>query len=170
MKTKYGNASFNKQGHLRITSRVEGNKGKLLHRLIWEDFYGKKIPEHYVIHHLNGDKSDNRIQNLQCCEERKHGSMHMKKILPFIREESFSKQHKINLSKSTNTSGYFRVSKFVCKECKQGFRWRYMYYEDGKHKHITSVSLEKLEKKVKSKGLDWVKFEDMGDSYDKVCM
>lgn len=170
METKYGNATINGKGHLRITSKKEGYHGKLLHRLIWEDFYGKSIPDTCVIHHLNGNKTDNRIQNLQCCDKRKHMSLHMKQITPINKGTSFSEQHKINLSKSTNTSGYFRVSKMGCKECKQGFRWRYMYYENGKHKKITSVSLEKLEEKVKAKGLEWFKFEDMEESYDKICM
>lgn len=33
------------------------------------------------------------------------------------------------------------------------------YSEEGKQKAITSVSLEKLEKKVKARGLKWLKLE-----------
>ena len=43
--TKFGTARLNKLGYYLITSRSEGNNGKLLHRLIFEDFY--QIPPPY---------------------------------------------------------------------------------------------------------------------------
>ena len=36
--TKFGVARRNERGYLQITSRKEGNKGRMLHRLIFEDF------------------------------------------------------------------------------------------------------------------------------------
>lgn len=39
MKTKYGNAKIGNMGYYVITSYKEGNHRKLLHRLIWEDFW-----------------------------------------------------------------------------------------------------------------------------------
>ena len=36
---------------------------KLEHRIIWEKHYGK-IPIGAIIHHINGNKKDNRIENL----------------------------------------------------------------------------------------------------------
>ena len=43
-------------------------------------------------------------------------------------------------------------------DCKQGFVWRYQYVDNkGKRITISSVDLNKLEKKVKSKGLLWLK-------------
>ena len=72
--------------------------------------------------------------------------------------KSHSKTHCKNLSKSQNSSGYFRVGKQNDKKCKQGFKWRYHYYdENGNRKAITSVDIDKLEEKVKSKGLEWFK-------------
>lgn len=78
MKTKFGNARVDANGYYTITSRKEGNNNKRLHRLIWEDHYQAKIPENYIIHHINGDKTDNRIQNLQCVKEKNHLSYHNK--------------------------------------------------------------------------------------------
>ena len=42
---------------------------------------------------------------------------------------------------------------------KNGFAYRYIFYDEGKYNIIESVSLEKLEKKVKARGLKWYKFE-----------
>ena len=38
-------------------------KGKLQHRVVWQKKYGQ-IPKGMHIHHINGNKSDNRIENL----------------------------------------------------------------------------------------------------------
>lgn len=78
LKTKYGNAKIQKDGYYMITSGKEGNHGKLLHRLIWEDWYKKPVPDGYVIHHINGNKTDNRIQNLQCVSKEAHTRFHHK--------------------------------------------------------------------------------------------
>lgn len=47
-------------------------------RYIWEKHYGK-IPEDNMIHHINGIKTDNRIENLQCVTRLEHGRLHSKK-------------------------------------------------------------------------------------------
>ncbi len=49
----------------------EGNKGQ--HRLVWEAVHGK-IPEGVVVHHINGIRSDNRIENLIALPKTKHNN------------------------------------------------------------------------------------------------
>lgn len=65
-------------GYYRISSSKEGNMNKLLHRLIYEKEHNCTIPEGYVIHHLDGDKTNNDPNNLQMMEASKHNSLHMK--------------------------------------------------------------------------------------------
>lgn len=67
-----------------------------------------------------------------------------------------SEEDKHKISEANNSTGYYRVSKQIKKACKNGFTWRYQYYdENGKHKSIYSVNLSKLMLKVISKGLPW---------------
>ena len=61
---------------------------------------------------------------------------------------------RINMSKSNNTSGYYRVSWDKARNS-----WFYKYYtEDGKRKKIYAKTVERLEQRVVDKGLDWVKY------------
>lgn len=63
IKTKWGTAKLDKAGYYVITTRKEGYHHKRLHHLIWSEHYGKPVPKGYIIHHLNMNKTDNRIQN-----------------------------------------------------------------------------------------------------------
>ena len=61
---------------------------------------------------------------------------------------------RINMSKSNNTSGYFRVS-----FDKDRGSWIYKYYDENKKRRkLSAKTIELLEKRVKEKGLPWIKF------------
>lgn len=53
----------------------DGNKNVLLHRLVWEDSYGK-IPDGYEIHHKNKNRRDFRLENLELVEKKEHAKRH----------------------------------------------------------------------------------------------
>ena len=42
------------------------------HRMIWEQHHSKQLSPGWVVHHLNGIKDDNRIDNLLALPERMH--------------------------------------------------------------------------------------------------
>ena len=48
---------------------------KRLHRYVWELHYGE-IPEGYHIHHIDFDKSNNDISNLQLMSKEEHMQLH----------------------------------------------------------------------------------------------
>lgn len=76
VKTKFGNARLDSYGYYRITSKKEGNHMKLLHRLIFEDFYNIQLPEGIVIHHDDENKTNNEIWNLIPMSAQEHMSLH----------------------------------------------------------------------------------------------
>ena len=48
------------------------------HRFVWEQAHGP-IPPHLVVHHLNGNKTDNRLQNLCLVTRARHAHIHSAK-------------------------------------------------------------------------------------------
>ena len=56
-------------GYLRQTDSRKTHVS--LHRYVWEKERGT-IPEGYDVHHLNGDRADNRIENLECLPKAEH--------------------------------------------------------------------------------------------------
>ena len=56
--------------------RVRHNNDYVLeHRKVWEDTYGI-IPNGFQIHHKNGIKTDNRIENLTLLSNTEHQKLH----------------------------------------------------------------------------------------------
>ena len=54
-----------------VTIFLGDGSSQLEHRYIWEQTYGP-IPKGWVIHHINGVKSDNRRENLIALSRHKH--------------------------------------------------------------------------------------------------
>lgn len=82
-----GGESIHKSGYImiRLKSNEFPNKiGRYVmkHRFIMEEYLGKKISKNQDVHHINGDKQDNRIQNLIVLTKKEHQNSHHKKYLP----------------------------------------------------------------------------------------
>ena len=183
VKTKFGTAYKDYHGYMRISSVKEGNHNKLVHRLVFEDFYKIKLPSDVIIHHNDGDRTNNEIWNLIPLTNEEHSRMHhtgavfteercrriseAKKGFKYseeskqkMRDAKIGKKQTLDTmiarGKTSNKLGLFRVFKAQNKSCKNGFDYCYNYTEDGKRKELHSVDILKLKKKVIQKELPWI--------------
>lgn len=173
--TKFGIAKLYNHYFI-ISTRIEGNHGKYLHKLIFESFYGFEVPDEFVVHHKDGNKTNNCILNLQLMRETDHRKLHMadgnspnigrthteetkQKISVAHKGRTHSLEHCLNASKSRGNTGFYRVGIHKDKRVKQGWYYRYQYKDkNGKMQSICSMDIKKLKKKVIDKGLEWIEY------------
>ena len=68
-----GSYYIDRNGYRGTTDREQHNA--IIHRGCWEAYYGL-IPEDNVIHHIDGDRLNNEIDNLVCLTRPEHRSIH----------------------------------------------------------------------------------------------
>lgn len=151
--TPWGLAIRDKLGYYRVNDYKNKTSTKL-HRLIYENFWGVKLPNEIHIHHKDGNPSNNCILNLEAMTQSEHSSLHNT-----LRDVPLSA--KLNRSKAKNTSNYFRVSWIKDKRHSKNGYWRYRkYIGGGKSVSVCADNIEELKQKVLKKGWEWIKYED----------
>lgn len=119
IQTKWGTAKVWNTGYYTISDNSTGNYKKLLHRLIFEDFYqcdlDEVFPEGVVIHHEDGNKLNNAIWNLVLMTRKEHIFIHRKELLLNCNPPSGENHHMYGKSLSEEV-------KLKISESKKGVR------------------------------------------------
>lgn len=118
-------------------------KGRRLHREVWKHHNGE-IPKGYHVHHIDGDRTNNQIENLKLMLAKDHMSKHnntperkefSRKAIENARTyaskwhgssegiDYHSKLGKENWKKR-------KMNTYVCTECGKTFQTKHVYGED----------------------------------------
>ena len=110
--------NISKKGYSMIYIPCQG--WKYYHHYIWEQV-NEKLPKGMVLHHINFDKLDNRIENLRLMEIGEHHSLHSK----ISNEQNREKFKKYAQARIRNSKGQFtnereeRIQKISSDESEQ---------------------------------------------------
>lgn len=74
-----------KDGYLR-SNMGKDCKGILQHRFVMEKHLGRPLQSYETVHHKNGVKDDNRIENLELWIHRPHKGQRFDDLLPWMIE------------------------------------------------------------------------------------
>ena len=100
----------NKAGYFCVQTRRGSD---LLHRSVWE-YHNGPIPEGHVVHHIDGDRANNNIENLTLVTFQEHAGIHMKN------EENIAHLDEIRVSRWADAP----CKEYVCETCGATFSSR----------------------------------------------
>jgi len=72
------------RGYVNVT--LENGKRRREHSLVAEEALGRSFKKSEVVHHINGNKADNRNCNLLICDRQYHQWLHSRMAELYMRE------------------------------------------------------------------------------------
>lgn len=78
-----GSGHLNKMGYVEVWS---GDSKTFEHRVVMERFLGRKLLKHENVHHINGIRNDNRIENLELWSSSQPSGQRVKDKIKWAQE------------------------------------------------------------------------------------
>ena len=117
MEHNYKKGIHNGYVRLYVPKSISQNKCFYIseHRYVMEQFLGRKLTKSEHIHHINHDKLDNRIENLEIISPSEHSKHHIRKIW----KNKFAGRwaEKFDFCIKCNKKSSPHASKGICKKC-----------------------------------------------------
>ena len=109
-----------------------GHTTILMHKYVWE-FYNGKIPKGYEVHHIDGNRANNDISNLQLLTSEEHKKLHAEQLTDEMREW---RRHNV-VEKAVPKAIEWHKS----EEGREWHKLQYEKYRDSFHKKVEKTCI-----------------------------
>ena len=116
------------------------NKYCFEHHLVWEQYNKSPVPDGYIVHHKDGNKFNNNIENLELMTRAEHAKLHGVQTLKKIAIVKCPVCGKIFEREARNLN--FRTLVFCSRQC------------IGKYGYNSKITKEELQNKIKESKKD----------------
>lgn len=89
-----------------------GGKNFQEHRLVWEENFGK-IPEGCVVHHIDGDRKNNNIDNLAIMASGAHTRLHNLGVEPWNKGIKYGLTEAYKKANKNRKENYLKICKIA---------------------------------------------------------
>jgi len=104
-----------------ISRNSKGARYKLKHRVVMEEFLGRPLLRSEVVHHINHNKADNRIENLELTNQSEHCRKHFIKLT----EKQVLEIRKSNLPQK-ELAVIYNINERTISQIKNGHSWKHL--------------------------------------------
>lgn len=133
-----------KTGYFLSSKKTDVNKRERLHCYVWRTETGRAIPEGFAIHHVDGNKNNNDINNLTLMSRESHAKLHgttwsedrLAKQVKILKEKGIpaskawhrsEEGHKWHVEHYKNSIGKIEILEYQCSFCGVIFVTRHRY-------------------------------------------